>query len=103
MRPPYSAKPDDVTQRQLATYTDIARRGYLIVLSDFDARDWSRPGVEAIVRGATPPTGRGGIVLMHDGGGNRSETVAAVERLIPLLRARGYTFVRVSDLAGLSR
>jgi cellulose synthase/poly-beta-1,6-N-acetylglucosamine synthase-like glycosyltransferase len=39
---------------------------------------------------------------MHDGGGNRSETVAALERLVPLLRARGYTFVRVSDLAGVT-
>ena len=101
MRPPYSAKPGDVTTKQLAAYTDAASDGYLVALSDYDARDWSRPGVEAIVRGATPPEGRGGIVLMHDGGGNRSETVAALERLIPRLRARGYQFVRVSALAGL--
>ena len=101
MRPPYSAKPDDVTTRQLAAYTDVARRGYVIVLSDYDARDWSRPGVEQIVRGATPPAGKGGIVLMHDGGGDRSQTVAALQRLIPRLRARGYSFVPVSDLAGL--
>ena len=101
LRPPYSAKPDDVTPEQLSAYTDAARRGYVIALSDFDARDWSRPGVGEIVRNATPPAGKGGIVLMHDGGGNRSETVAALERLIPLLKARGYTFVRVSDLAGL--
>jgi cellulose synthase/poly-beta-1,6-N-acetylglucosamine synthase-like glycosyltransferase len=39
---------------------------------------------------------------MHDGGGDRSQTVQAVARLIPALRASGYTFVRVSDLAGLS-
>ncbi len=102
MRPPYSAKPADVTPRQLVAYTDAARSGYLIALSDFDARDWSRPGVAEIVRGATPPPGKGGIVLMHDGGGNRSETVAALERLIPRLRARGYSFVKVSDLAGVS-
>src|SRR4051794_13985488 len=102
MRPPYSAKPDDVTSKQLAAYTDAARDGYLVALSDYDARDWSRPGVEAIVRGATPPKGKGGIVLMHDGGGNRSETVAALGQLIPRLRARGYQFVRVSALAGLS-
>jgi cellulose synthase/poly-beta-1,6-N-acetylglucosamine synthase-like glycosyltransferase/peptidoglycan/xylan/chitin deacetylase (PgdA/CDA1 family) len=102
LRPPYSATPDGVTPQQLSAYTDAAHRGYVIVLSDFDARDWSRPGVDAIVRGATPPAGKGGIVLMHDGGGDRSETVAALERLIPRLKARGYTFVRVSDLAGLS-
>jgi cellulose synthase/poly-beta-1,6-N-acetylglucosamine synthase-like glycosyltransferase/peptidoglycan/xylan/chitin deacetylase (PgdA/CDA1 family) len=103
MRPPYSAKPADVTPAQLAAYTDAARGGYVVTLSDYDARDWSRPGVAAIVRGATPRPGKGGIVLMHDGGGNRSETVAAVAQLIPRLRARGYSFVRVSDLAGLSR
>jgi cellulose synthase/poly-beta-1,6-N-acetylglucosamine synthase-like glycosyltransferase/peptidoglycan/xylan/chitin deacetylase (PgdA/CDA1 family) len=102
MRPPYSAKPADVTPKQLRAYEDVARRGYLIALSDFDARDWSRPGAADIVRGATPPAGRGGIVLMHDGGGDRSETVAALKELIPRLRARGYTFVRVSDLAGVS-
>jgi cellulose synthase/poly-beta-1,6-N-acetylglucosamine synthase-like glycosyltransferase/peptidoglycan/xylan/chitin deacetylase (PgdA/CDA1 family) len=101
MRPPYSAKPADVTPGQLRAYEDAARDGYLIVLSDLDARDWSRPGVDEIVRGATPPAGKGGIVLMHDGGGDRSETVAALERLIPRLQARGYSFVRVSDLAGL--
>jgi cellulose synthase/poly-beta-1,6-N-acetylglucosamine synthase-like glycosyltransferase/peptidoglycan/xylan/chitin deacetylase (PgdA/CDA1 family) len=101
LRPPYSATPDGVTPQQLSAYTDAAHRGYLIALSDFDARDWSRPGVDAIVRGASPPAGKGGIVLMHDGGGDRSETVAALERLIPELKARGYTFVRVSDLAGL--
>src|SRR4051812_5109028 len=101
MRPPYSAKPEDVTTEQLAAYTDAASKGYIVALSDYDARDWSRPGVEAIVRGATPPPGKGGIVLMHDGGGNRSETVAALERLIPRLRARGYRFVPVSALAGL--
>ena len=101
MRPPYSAKPADVTADQLRAYTDVARRGYLIALSDYDARDWSRPGVGAIVRGATPPPGKGGIVLMHDGGGNRSETVEALKQLIPRLKGRGYQFVRVSDLAGL--
>ena len=103
MRPPYSAKPDDVTSHQLAAYEDIARRGYVLALSDFDARDWSRPGADEIVRNATPPGGRGGIVLMHDGGGDRSETVEALSALIPRLRARGYTFVRVSELAGLPR
>jgi cellulose synthase/poly-beta-1,6-N-acetylglucosamine synthase-like glycosyltransferase len=41
--------------------------------------------------------------MFHDGGGNRSETVAALTRLIPLLRARGFRFVTVSELAGLPR
>ena len=89
MRPPYSATPDAVTTRQLPALVDVARRGYAIALSDLDARDWSRPGVAEIVRNASPPGRTGGIVLMHDGGGDRSQTVSALERLIPLLsRAR---------------
>src|SRR5207247_2757592 len=53
------------------------------------------------VRAASPPGKTGGIVMLHDGGGNRSETVAALKRLIPRLRARGFRFVTVSELAGL--
>lgn len=53
--------------------------------------DWEPPGVEELVRrmtGVMP----GGIILLHDGGGDRSQTVAAVARLIPRLRADGWTF-----------
>jgi cellulose synthase/poly-beta-1,6-N-acetylglucosamine synthase-like glycosyltransferase/peptidoglycan/xylan/chitin deacetylase (PgdA/CDA1 family) len=104
LRPPYAATPAAVTPRQDRTLAGIARRGgYLIVLADYDPRDWSAPGVGSIVHDATPPTQAGGIVLMHDGGGNRSETVKAVERLIPRLRARGFQFVTVSSLADLPR
>ncbi|GAC1326310.1 MAG: glycosyltransferase [Thermoleophilaceae bacterium] len=103
MRPPYSATPADVSRLQLQALLDVARRGYILALSDLDARDWSRPGVGAIVKAASPRGSTGGIVLMHDGGGDRSETVAALARLIPSLRARGFRFVRVSDLGGVAR
>ena len=102
MRPPYSSVPEAVTSAQLPALLDTARRGFLLVFSDLDSRDWSRPGVPAIVRAASPHGNRGGIVLMHDGGGDRSQTVAALGRLIPQLRARGFSFARVSDLAGVS-
>jgi cellulose synthase/poly-beta-1,6-N-acetylglucosamine synthase-like glycosyltransferase/peptidoglycan/xylan/chitin deacetylase (PgdA/CDA1 family) len=103
VRPPYSATPDAVTsqvERDLAT---LAGRRYLIVLANYDSADWSRPGIAKIVRNASPPGKTGGIVMLHDGGGNRSETVAALKQLIPRLRARGFRFVTVSELAGLSR
>jgi cellulose synthase/poly-beta-1,6-N-acetylglucosamine synthase-like glycosyltransferase/peptidoglycan/xylan/chitin deacetylase (PgdA/CDA1 family) len=102
IRPPYSSVPAAVTPAQVRAYADLASRGYVIVLSDLDGEDWRRPGVGAIVRAVTPRDGRGGIVLLHDGGGDRSETLAAVERLVPRLRARGFHFVTVSQLAGLS-
>jgi cellulose synthase/poly-beta-1,6-N-acetylglucosamine synthase-like glycosyltransferase/peptidoglycan/xylan/chitin deacetylase (PgdA/CDA1 family) len=102
IRPPYSSVPAAVTPVQERAYADLASRGYLIVLSDLDGEDWRRPGVGAIVRAATPTHRQGGIVLLHDGGGDRSQTVAAIERLVPRLRARGFRFVKVSQLAGLS-
>ena len=103
VRPPYSSLPAAVSDDQEQALEHLARRGYVIVLSDLDGEDWQRPGVNAIVDAATPRGRRGGIVLLHDGGGNRSQTVAAVEQLVPRLRARGFRFVTVSELAGIPR
>jgi cellulose synthase/poly-beta-1,6-N-acetylglucosamine synthase-like glycosyltransferase/peptidoglycan/xylan/chitin deacetylase (PgdA/CDA1 family) len=103
IRPPYSATPDAVTRLDERDLAKLAGRRYLIVLANYDSEDWARPGVAKIVRNASPPGVTGGIVMLHDGGGNRSQTVAAVKELIPLLRARGFRFVTVSQLAGLAR
>ena len=51
----------------------------------------------------TKPQFRGSVILMHDGGGDRSVTVAALPVLIDALRAHGYKFVQVSDLMGKTR
>ncbi|MFF4338748.1 polysaccharide deacetylase family protein [Kitasatospora sp. NPDC001540] len=57
-----------------------------------DPRDWSRPGVQAIVSTVQQNLRPGGVVLMHDGGGDRSQTVAALKQLLPWMVAQGYTF-----------
>jgi peptidoglycan/xylan/chitin deacetylase (PgdA/CDA1 family) len=57
-----------------------------------DTRDWSRPGVPSIVATVQHDLEPGGVVLMHDGGGDRSQTVAALRQLLPWLTAHGYTF-----------
>jgi cellulose synthase/poly-beta-1,6-N-acetylglucosamine synthase-like glycosyltransferase/peptidoglycan/xylan/chitin deacetylase (PgdA/CDA1 family) len=101
VRPPYSSTPAAVTPRQYRALGELARHGYVIALSDFDGEDWRRRGVGAIARAITPRGNEGGIVLLHDGGGDRSETITALERVVPKLRARGFEFVRVSELAGL--
>ncbi|MFL5844730.1 MAG: bifunctional polysaccharide deacetylase/glycosyltransferase family 2 protein [Solirubrobacteraceae bacterium] len=101
VRPPYSATPDSVTpegERELAA---LAGRRYLIALADFDGEDWQRKGVPRIVERSTPKGTTGGIVLLHDGGGNREQTVEALRQLIPRLRARGFRFATLSDMAGL--
>jgi peptidoglycan-N-acetylglucosamine deacetylase len=58
-----------------------------------DPRDWARPGVSSIVRDIMRTTRAGSIILEHDGGGNRSETVAALGIVIPRLLDAGYRFV----------
>jgi cellulose synthase/poly-beta-1,6-N-acetylglucosamine synthase-like glycosyltransferase/peptidoglycan/xylan/chitin deacetylase (PgdA/CDA1 family) len=103
VRPPYSATALAVDASDRRAYETIAEDGYLIALSNYDAEDWRRPGVREIVHNATPPGRRGGVILMHDGGGDRSETVAALKRLVPRLRAGGFRFVPASVLAGISR
>ncbi|GAB7038872.1 chitooligosaccharide deacetylase NodB [Catenuloplanes niger JCM 9533] len=65
----------------------MARLGWTV-----DPRDWSRPGTDAIVTAVLAQLRPGGIVLMHDGGGDRSQTVAALAVLIPRLRTDGWTF-----------
>jgi cellulose synthase/poly-beta-1,6-N-acetylglucosamine synthase-like glycosyltransferase/peptidoglycan/xylan/chitin deacetylase (PgdA/CDA1 family) len=103
LRLPYSSIPAAVTEDQQRAIENLAQRGYAIVLSDLDGEDWQRPGVDVIVDAATPRGSQSGIVLLHDGGGDRSQTVAALEQLVPRLRARGFRFVLVSQLAGLPR
>jgi cellulose synthase/poly-beta-1,6-N-acetylglucosamine synthase-like glycosyltransferase/peptidoglycan/xylan/chitin deacetylase (PgdA/CDA1 family)/spore germination protein YaaH len=82
--------------------------GYLSVGLHVDPGDWKRPGVQAIVDRtvagvlASNEERSGNIVLLHDAGGNREQTVAALPLIIDQLRARGYRFVPVSRLIGLT-
>jgi peptidoglycan/xylan/chitin deacetylase (PgdA/CDA1 family) len=57
-----------------------------------DSRDWSRPGAPAIVRKVLAGVRDGSVILFHDGGGNRSQTVAALPTILKTLKARGYGF-----------
>lgn len=67
---------------------------------DVDPRDWSTPGSNAIYADVVGHVQPGSIVVMHDGGGPRGETLAALPRIIDTLRARGYRFATVTDLLG---
>ena len=96
LRPPYSSTPDALTDADYATVRAVGEQGYTTVLDDVDSEDWRRPGVDRIVRNATPKGDGGAVVLLHDSGGDRAQTVAALDRLIPLLQARGYRFRTVT-------
>jgi peptidoglycan/xylan/chitin deacetylase (PgdA/CDA1 family)/GT2 family glycosyltransferase len=100
MRPPYSADKSAVGEGDLAAFKAVAESGYLVALSTIDSEDWRRPGVDEIVSNSIPESGRGGVVLLHDGGGDRDQTVEALERLIPALRERGFRFTTLSQIAG---
>jgi peptidoglycan/xylan/chitin deacetylase (PgdA/CDA1 family) len=70
----------------------------LMVLWTVDTNDYRLPGTAAIIRAAVRGARPGAIILLHDGGGNRSETVAALRSIITRLRARGYRLVTVPQL-----
>ncbi|MFD5088859.1 polysaccharide deacetylase family protein [Kitasatospora sp. NPDC058406] len=57
-----------------------------------DSLDWTRPGVAAIIANVQRELRPGAVVLMHDGGGDRTETIEALRQLLPWLKAQGYTF-----------
>jgi peptidoglycan/xylan/chitin deacetylase (PgdA/CDA1 family) len=73
------------------------------VLWDVDPRDWSRPGTAAIVTRVLAGVRDGSIVLMHDGGGPRRQTLQALPRIIAALRRRGFSFATVPELLGYPR
>ena len=75
-----------------AVFSYCARAGLTPLAWSVDPCDWSRPGVRAIVRGILADTRTGSIILEHDGGGNRSETVAALKIWLPRLLEAGYQF-----------
>ncbi|MCW3818860.1 bifunctional polysaccharide deacetylase/glycosyltransferase family 2 protein [Micromonospora sp. DR5-3] len=99
-RPPFSSTPAALTGPLYGALRGAAGRGHVAVLADLDTRDWECPGVPAIVRAATPQGGAGAVVLMHDGGGDRSQTVAALDQLLPRLAEAGYRFTTVSEGIG---
>jgi cellulose synthase/poly-beta-1,6-N-acetylglucosamine synthase-like glycosyltransferase/peptidoglycan/xylan/chitin deacetylase (PgdA/CDA1 family) len=101
LRPPYSASLAGVSHAQERELAQLAGRRYVLALADYDSQDWRRKGVASIVANASPPGGTGGVIMFHDGGGDRSQTVEALSELIPLLENRGFRFVSLSELSGL--
>jgi peptidoglycan/xylan/chitin deacetylase (PgdA/CDA1 family) len=74
--------------------------GFTTIQWDVDPQDWARPGSGAIYARVVGNVRNGSIVLMHDGGGPRSQTLAALPGIIHTLKARGYGFVTVDQLTG---
>jgi peptidoglycan/xylan/chitin deacetylase (PgdA/CDA1 family) len=94
LRAPYG----DVSPALFAVAT---RLGFKTIQWDIDPRDWALPGVAEIYSNVVDNAHPGAIVIQHDGGGNRSETIAALPQEIRTLRARGYQFVTITQMFGM--
>lgn len=90
-RPPYGSYNE-------TTHDVLERLRMLSVLWSVDSQDYTKPGVDQIVNNVVSAIHPGAIVLMHDGGGDRTQTIEAVARIIPELRRMGYRFVTVPRL-----
>ncbi|MFF3658885.1 glycosyltransferase [Streptomyces olivochromogenes] len=96
-RPPYSSFADAMDNKSWPVTKYIGTRGYITVVNNTDSEDWQKPGVDRIIRNATPKGGKGAIVLMHDSGGDRHQTVQALDRFVPELQERGYRFQNLTE------
>lgn len=107
-RAPYFGDAEPTTADELLPALAAQNKGYVNVGLHVDPGDWKRPGTDQIVERTLRAVEAGNdersaqIVLLHDGGGNRSQTLAALPRIIDGLRARGYNIVPASALAKLS-
>ena len=109
-RPPYFGDAEADKPQEVEPALVAQRLGYIMVGVRIDPDDWQLPvTADQIVQRTldraldSNPETRGQVILLHDSGGDRSATVEALPRLIHELKARGFQFVNVSDLAGLSR
>ncbi|HEY2161727.1 MAG TPA: polysaccharide deacetylase family protein [Solirubrobacteraceae bacterium] len=84
-----------------ALISEARSMGFLTIQWDVDPRDWSRPGTDSIYNTVVGTAQNGSIILQHDGGGDRSETLAALPREIDTFKREGYGFVTIPQLLGL--
>src|SRR5438046_1303783 len=102
-RPPYAADTQPSQMSELMPLQIAQDLSYLVVLENIDPQDWAKPGADIILQRIKQQRRDGSIVLLHDAGGNRSQTVAALPRILEWLHTRGDTVVPLSTLLGTTR
>ncbi len=110
-RPPYSIDQEPDTNDQAAPVERVQQRGYIVIGNKIDTNDWDEHPrktpqeiVQSVLEQIDAMKGRsdraGSIILLHDGGGDRSVTVKSLPLLVNTLRGMGYQFVPISELMG---
>jgi peptidoglycan-N-acetylglucosamine deacetylase len=102
-RPPYAADTSPAKITELMPLQLAQELGYLVVLENIDPQDWARPGADVIVQRVKQQRRDGSIILLHDAGGDREQTVEALPRILDYLKTRGDSIVSISTLLGTTR
>jgi cellulose synthase/poly-beta-1,6-N-acetylglucosamine synthase-like glycosyltransferase/peptidoglycan/xylan/chitin deacetylase (PgdA/CDA1 family) len=103
-RPPYNADSEPQTPEEIVPILRAQQAGYITIGERIDPRDWEKGATaEAIASEVIQEKDEGQIVLLHDGGGDRSATVAALPRIIDYFQQQGYRFATVGQLMGKTR
>src|SRR5216110_2359169 len=102
-RPPYAADTQPSQMSELMPLQIAQDLSYLVVLENIDPQDWAKPGADIILQRIKQQRRDGSIILLHDAGGDRSQTVTALPRILDWLHTRGDTVVSLSTLLGTTR
>src|SRR6266496_1998388 len=102
-RPPYAADSSPTQLTDLTPLKIAEDLNYLVVLQNIDPQDWAKPGADIILRRIKQQRHDGSVILLHDAGGDRSQTVEALPRILDWLHTRGDTIVPLSTLLGTTR
>lgn len=102
LRPPYSSENEAVRDGTWSAMRTAANEGYLTVLTTKDSEDWQRPGVAAIEKNLAPSGPQGQVLLMHDGGGDRQQTVAALDSALTTFADQGFRVTTVGAAVGIT-
>lgn len=101
-RPPYKADNRPHNEEEIVPLRLAQALGYLTVSNTIDPKDWEKPGAATLLRRIKEGRPLGSVILLHDAGGDRSQTVEALPLILDYLKNRGDQIVSLGDLIGSS-
>ncbi len=103
-RSPYSIKLNPSTSSEITPLYNAGKLGYIVTNANVDSNDYENLDVDKTVASIINQftKSESNVILMHDGGGNREKTIAELNKLIPLLKEKGYNFANINDLLKVS-